>query len=262
MTKNILGKTLGTLGSQWRDALARAIIERKISPNILTIIGFMINLLGGVLLIFGATIPTRFNWIHVLAGGVILIANIFDMLDGAVARMSNRVTRFGAFCDSVTDRYSDMILLGGAIAYFAWRRDLSWVIISVLALVGSVMTSYTRARAESLLPGKFDAGYMERPERIVILAVTCLVSRLYMGMLIIAVFSNLATFHRIWDAWQVDHNLEHPEDARRYYGSPHSPFMIRTFRNLIFWSYPRQTWQHDVLGIVLFILILVAPLRF
>lgn len=261
MTKNIIGKTLGTLGSQWRDALAQAIIARKISPNILTITGFVINLIGGALLIFGVTVHTRFNWIHVLAGGVIIVANIFDMLDGAVARMSNRVTRFGAFCDSVTDRYSDMILLGGAVTYFALRRDLSWVIISVCALLGSVMTSYTRARAESLLPGKFNAGYMERPERIVILAVTCLASRLYMGMLIIAVFSNLATFHRIWDAWQVDHNLEHPDDARKYYGSPNSPFVIRAIRNLVFWTYPRQTWQHDVLGVVLLILTLIAPLR-
>ena len=262
MTKNIIGKTVGTLGSQWRDALARVIIARKISPNILTITGFVINLIGGVLLIFGVTAHTRFNWIHVLAGAVIIVANIFDMLDGAVARMSNRVTRFGAFCDSVTDRYSDMILLGGAVTYFALRQDLLWVIISVFALFGSVMTSYARARAESLLPGKFNAGYMERPERIVILAVTCLVSRLYMGMLIIAVFSNLATFHRIWDAWQVDHNLEHPEDARKYYGSPNSPGVIRAIRSLVFWSYPRQTWQHDVLGAVLLILILIAPLRF
>lgn len=261
MTKNIIGKTLGTFGSQWRDVLAQAIIERKISPNILTITGFLINLLGGVLLVLGITVQARFNWIHAMAGVVIFIANIFDMLDGAVARMSQRVTRFGAFCDSVTDRYSDMILFGGGITYFALRSDFLFVIVSAIALVGSVMTSYTRARAESLLPGKFNAGYMERPERIVILAATCLLSRLYMGMLFIAIFSNISTFHRIWDAWQIDHNLEFPDDARKFYGSPNSPLLVRGVRNIVFWSYPRQTWQHDALGLILLFLTLLAPLR-
>lgn len=261
MTKNIIGKTLGKFGSEWRDALAQAIIEKRISPNILTITGFVINFIGGVLLLLGATIQTRFNWIHVVAGVVIIIANIFDMLDGAVARMSQRVTRFGAFCDSVTDRYSDIILFGGGIIYFALRSDFPFVIVSALALTGSVMTSYTRARAESLLPGKFNAGYMERPERIVILAATCLLSRLYMGMLFIAVFSNIATFHRMWDAWQIDHNLEYPEDARKYYGSPNSARIVRLIRNIVFWTYPRQTWQHDALGFVFLVLTLLAPLR-
>jgi CDP-diacylglycerol--glycerol-3-phosphate 3-phosphatidyltransferase len=203
-----------------------------------------------------------YNWIHALAGAVILVANIFDMLDGSVARMSGKVSKFGAFADSVMDRYSDMAILGGAIIYFALRRDIPFVIISAAGLVGAVMTSYTRARAESLLPGgKFNSGFMERPERIIVLGATCILNRVYMGMLFIAILGNLATFHRIWDTWKFNHNLEHPESAKKGYGSIHSPVYIRFLRNIIFWTYPRQTWQHDALCAVMFILTLLAPPR-
>jgi CDP-diacylglycerol--glycerol-3-phosphate 3-phosphatidyltransferase len=180
------------------------------------------------------------------------------MLDGAVARMSEKVTKFGAFSDSVMDRYSDIALFAGAITYFALRHDMPFVLISALALMGSLMTSYTRARAESLLPGKYNSGYMERAERIVILLVTCLLNRLYMGMIFIAVFANLATLHRIWDAWQTAFNLEHPQEARKGYGSSDAPALLRFFRNLVFWEYPRQTWQHDAIGMLLFILTVLS----
>ncbi|GAK53219.1 CDP-alcohol phosphatidyltransferase [Candidatus Moduliflexus flocculans] len=262
MTVDMAGKAIGKYGSQARDAIARAIVNSGISPNLLTATGVLINLFAGVLLAIGVTsAPGAINWWHVTAGAVIFIANAFDVLDGAVARMAGRVTKFGAFFDSVTDRYSDMMLFAGAITYFALRHDLPFVVISAVALVGSVMTSYTRARAESLFPGRFDAGYMERPERIVAILVSCLLSRLYGGMLCIAVFSNLATFHRIWDARQIGVNLEHPESARIGYGSPNSFWLIRGLRSLVFWTYPRQTWQHDVLSLALFLIVIVSPIR-
>ena len=262
MKKDIIGRTCGKWGGRARDALAQTMIEREISPNVLTVTGVLINAIGGFLLAFGATLePENINWIHLLAGVVILLANVFDTLDGTVARMSGQVTKFGAFFDSVTDRYSDMMLFSGAITYFALRHDALFVCVSALALLGGVMTSYTRARAESILPGKFDAGYMERPERIVVLAVTALFSRLYVGMTVIAVLANLAAFHRIWDVWQVGHNLEHPDDARQGYGSVNSPALIRGIRQVFFWTYSRQTWQHDALGLFLFLLMILAPLR-
>ena len=261
MTKDVIGTTLGKFGSQSRDALARFLIDRGISPNILTIVGVFINLAGGVLVGFGATADAGINWVHVSAGVVIILANIFDTLDGAVARMAEQVTKFGAFLDSVTDRYSDMFLFSGAITYFALKGDLLLVIVSALAAVGGVMTSYTRARAESLLPGKFDAGYMERPERIMVFAVSCLFSRLYFGMICIAVLANLATFHRVWDVWRMNRNIEHPDKARQGYGSINAPLPFRTLRAVFFWTYPRQTWQHDAFGIFLLALLLTSPLR-
>lgn len=262
MTKNIIGKTVGKFGEKWRDTLAHIIIDKEISPNVLTFIGVSVNIFGGVILALGIYAQNgQYNRIHALAGVVILIANIFDMLDGTVARMSGKVTKFGAFADSVMDRYSDMAIFAGAIVYFALRHDIVYVIISSLALVGALMTSYTRARAESLLPGKFNSGYMERPERIVVLGGTCLLSRLYVGVIFIAIFANLATFHRIWDTWKFDHNMEHPESAKKGYGSLNAPMPIRFLRNFIFWTYPRQTWQHDTLGAIMFIIAIVAPLR-
>ncbi len=261
MTKDFLGKTLGKFGARGRDALAHALINSGVSPNVLTITGVVINIIGGILIAMGAKSSPGIHWLHVLGGVVILIANIFDVLDGTVARLSGRVSKFGAFLDSVTDRYSDMILFSGAITYFALLHDIPFVIVSAAALAGSLMTSYTRARAESLLPGKFNAGYMERPERIVAIVVSCLFSRLYVGMLCIAIFANLATFHRIWDVWHINRNLEYPEQARRGYGSLHSPALIQALRSLTLWTYPRQTWQHDALGVVLFLAMLAAPLR-
>ena len=263
MTKDMLGKAFGKFGSQGRDALARGIINSGISPNWLTAAGVLINAIAGALLVVGAlaTPPGKLNWWHVLAGVVIFVGNTFDMLDGAVARMSGRVTKFGAFIDSVTDRYSDMLLFCGAITYFVLREDLVLIVISALALMGSIMTSYTRARAESVLPGKFNSGFMERPERIVAFAVASLFSHLYAGMICIAIFGNIAAFHRIWDVRKISMNLEHPEQARQGYGSMNAPVAIQAARQLIFWTHPRQTWQHDLLCVVIFISLVAAPLR-
>ncbi|PIE29002.1 CDP-alcohol phosphatidyltransferase [candidate division KSB3 bacterium] len=261
MNKDIIGKTLGKLGSRGRDACARFLIEKGFSPNILTLAGVVINVLGAVLLALGVRDVTGINWMHITAGAVILLANIFDTLDGAVARMSGQETRFGAFLDSVTDRYSDMCLFSGALVYFAVKGDVLFVIVSSLAAMGGIMTSYVRARAESLLPGKFNAGYMERPERIIVFAIACLFDRLYFGMLCIAVFANLATFHRGWDVWCMNRNLEDPEHARQGYGSIKAPRHLRALRSVFFWTHSRQTWQHDALGIFLFVLLLISPHR-
>jgi CDP-diacylglycerol---glycerol-3-phosphate 3-phosphatidyltransferase len=259
MTKNVIGQTVGGLGSQWRDALARRIIRYNISPTALTLIGVLINLLGGFLIGIGAFAHGAINWIHIGAGLVILVANIFDMLDGAVARMSKRVTKFGAFADSVLDRYSDMALFAGAITFFALKHDSVFVVVAAIAAIGSLMTSYTRARAEALLPGNYNSGYMERPERIVILAFTCILNRLYVGMIFIAILGNIATFHRIWDAHQTAFNLEHPDRAGKGYGSPTAPAIVRFGQRLLFWNFPRQTWQHDLMGLIIGILTVLAP---
>ena len=203
MKANIIGQTIGTFGEHLREEIARALIRRGISPNFLTYSGVVINLGAGLLIGLGVIAHSSVNWIHVGAGVVMLIANLFDLLDGVVARMSDKVTKFGAFSDSVMDRYSDMALFAGAITYFALQHDTVFVVISSASLVGALMTSYTRARAESLLPGKYDSGYMERAERIVVLIVTCLADRLYIGMIFIAILANLAAFHRIWDTRQT-----------------------------------------------------------
>lgn len=258
MKANIIGQTIGAWGEHWREEIARALIRRGVSPNLLIYSGMVLNVGAGLLIGLGVMTHSSVNWIHVGAGVVMLIANVFDLLDGVVARMSDRVTKFGAFSDSVMDRYSDMALFAGAITYFVLRHDTVFVVISSASLVGALMTSYTRAQAESLLPGKYDSGYMERAEHIVVLIVTCLVDRLYVGVIFIAVLANLAAFHRIWDVRQTAFNLEHPDRAGRGYGSASDPAIVRFLRGVIFWTYPRKSWQHDLLSGLMVLMLIVS----
>src|ERR687889_722890 len=136
----------------------------RINPNLLTVIGVSINAMSGLLFGFG-----HFFW----AGIVLIVANLFDILDGQVARLSGRVTRFGGFLDSSLDRLSDMVVFVGLMLFYA--RDTEFhstlnVFLAGAAMMGSVMVSYTSARAESLIP-KCDVGFLRRPERVVLLII-------------------------------------------------------------------------------------------
>lgn len=147
------------------DAIVRTIARSKvITPNILTLVGLLINVWCAWLYGRG----------HFFAGGLVLIlANVFDMLDGRVARLQGRVTRFGAFFDSVIDRYSDLIVFVGIMVFYA--RDTAahstlYVALTGIVLIGSVMVSYSRARAEGL-DITCKVGFLERPERVVLLII-------------------------------------------------------------------------------------------
>lgn len=150
------------------DAIVRSIARsRIITPNILTLIGLFINIFCAWL--FG-------SGYFVEAGLVLILANVFDMLDGRVARLQGRVTRFGAFFDSVMDRYSDLIVFVGIMVYYA--RDTAahstlYVALTGIVLIGSVMVSYSRARAEGL-DIECKVGFLERPERVVLLIIGAL----------------------------------------------------------------------------------------
>jgi CDP-diacylglycerol--glycerol-3-phosphate 3-phosphatidyltransferase len=123
------------------------------------------------------------------------------MVDGEVARRTKRVTTFGAFFDSVIDRYSDLLLLLGLIHWYAKWDQLFYVALTGLVLIGSVMTSYTRARAESLIP-QCKVGFLERPERIVLLIIGALFNRMAAVLWIMAFLSNWTVSQRIWYTWR------------------------------------------------------------
>src|SRR5579871_5387872 len=129
----------------------------RIHPNVLTFIGLLINVGAAWLLAVG-----QFRW----AGVVIIGAGLFDMVDGRVARATNRVTRFGGFFDSVLDRYSDLALLMGLLVYYGIINRFGYVVLTAIAMTGSVMVSYTRARSENCIPSLCKVGFMERPERV------------------------------------------------------------------------------------------------
>jgi len=181
--------------------IVRALALSRIHPNVLTFLGLVINIAAAAMLAQG-----RF----VVAGLVIIGAGIFDMVDGRVARETNQVTRFGGFFDSVLDRYSDLALLMGLLVYYASVNRNFYVVLTAVVMTASVMVSYTRARAECIIPS-CKAGFMERPERIVLLIIGCLFDRMAAVLWVIAILGNLTVIHRILHTWK---ETKHLEDAQ------------------------------------------------
>src|ERR1700749_3348201 len=124
------------------------------------------------------------------AGLVIIGAGIFDMVDGRVARQTDQVTIFGAFFDSVIDRYSDVVLFFGLLVFYARGNRFFYVVLAAFVMVTSLMVSYTRARAEALI-GQCKVGFMERPERIVLVIIGALFNRMAPVLWILAVISTI-----------------------------------------------------------------------
>jgi CDP-diacylglycerol--glycerol-3-phosphate 3-phosphatidyltransferase len=129
------------------------------------------------------------------------LRGLFDMLDGEVARVSRSETEFGAFYDSVIDRYSDVIILQGLMVYYARKQMLEYVVLVGVVFMGAVLTSYARARAESLIH-KCKVGFMERPERLVLLIIGGLSNRMEAVLWILAVLGNWTVINRIYYTWK------------------------------------------------------------
>lgn len=178
--------------------IVRGLALSRISPNALTFIGLLINIYAAVLLAQG-----RFF----AAGLVITGAAIFDMVDGRVARETNRVTRFGGFFDSVLDRYSDLALLMGLLVYYANIGRNFYVVLTAVVMTASVMISYTRARSENTIP-QCKVGFLERPERIVLLIIGALFDRMAPVLWVIAVLGNITVIHRMIYTYEQTTALE------------------------------------------------------
>jgi CDP-diacylglycerol--glycerol-3-phosphate 3-phosphatidyltransferase len=178
------------------------VARTRLSPNWLTVIGFLLNL--GVALVFASG--------HLrLAGVLALLAGAFDMLDGAVARATRRVTRFGGFLDSTLDRYSEALLFGGLLVHIL-RADLGEVavLLCYATIVGSLMVSYARARAEAAgIP--LTAGLFARPERIVALALFLLLDRPVWVLWLLAIATNLTVLQRTYLMWRRSRALDQPK---------------------------------------------------
>ena len=123
-----------------------------------------------------------------------------------MARSANKVTRFGGFLDSVMDRYSDMILLTGLLVHYARIDRFSYIVLVAVVMTGSVLVSYSRARAESLIPS-CKVGFLERPERIVLLIIGALFDRMAPVLWVMAVVSNVTVIHRIVHTWTESRRL-------------------------------------------------------
>ncbi|HEX4167981.1 MAG TPA: CDP-alcohol phosphatidyltransferase family protein [Bryobacteraceae bacterium] len=178
--------------------IVRGLALSKINPNVLTFLGLVINMVAAAFLAVGSFRK---------AGLVIIFAGLFDMVDGRVARATNQVTRFGGFFDSVLDRYSDLALLVGLLVYYGTINRPSYVVLTAIVMTASVMISYTRTRAENIIP-TCKVGFLERPERIVLLIIGALFDRMAPVLWVIAVLGNLTVIHRMIFTYQESKRLE------------------------------------------------------
>lgn len=187
------GKGSGWLLQKIVDGLALT----RISPNMLTFIGLLINIVAAIF--FGFARGDHAVRYFVYAGLVIIGAGIFDMVDGRVARQTQQVSVFGAFFDSVIDRYSDVALFFGLLVYYARGHRFFYVVLVAFCMTASLMVSYTRARAEALI-GNCKVGFMERPERIVLVILGALCNRwgvMAPALWVLATLSTITVIHRI-----------------------------------------------------------------
>ena len=180
------------------NAIVSALALSRVHPNVLTFIGLVINIWAAFLFAAG-----KFRW----AGVVVIGAGLFDMVDGRVARETNRVTRFGGFFDSVLDRYSDLGLLVGLLVYYASINRFFYVVLTAIVMTGTVLVSYTRARAENTI-SKCKIGFLERPERIVLIILGALFNRMPQVLWVTAVLSNITVIQRIVYTWQETKRLK------------------------------------------------------
>ncbi|HVW96286.1 MAG TPA: CDP-alcohol phosphatidyltransferase family protein [Mucilaginibacter sp.] len=209
------------------DPVVKVFIKLGLTPNAVTSIGFVLNVGVAVIFIIGAEEGNRGDLTYVgWAGGLILFAGLFDMLDGQVARLGNMKSTFGALYDSVLDRYSELIMFLGICYYLVAHHYFLSSIFAFVALIGSMMVSYVRARAEGL-GVECKGGLMQRPERVVTIglcAMLCGLASSYIGgdyklyipgikfhvfetmsiftipIAILAVLTNITAFKRLMDA--------------------------------------------------------------
>jgi CDP-diacylglycerol---glycerol-3-phosphate 3-phosphatidyltransferase len=189
------------------QAIVDGLALTRISPNVLTFLGLVIN--TGAAILFGFGNQHNYVRMFLFAALVIIGAGIFDMVDGRVARQTHQVTVFGAFFDSVIDRYSDVVLFFGLLVFYARANRLFYVFLAAFVMVTSLMVSYTRARAEALI-GKCKVGFMERPERVVLIILGALFERwgaMAPVLWVLAVLSTITVVHRIVYTYQETRHL-------------------------------------------------------
>jgi CDP-diacylglycerol--glycerol-3-phosphate 3-phosphatidyltransferase len=187
------------------DAIVRWLALARIEPNLLTFLGLVVNIVAAVL--FGYANGDNQARMFRYAGLVIIGSGFFDLVDGRVARASNQVSRFGAFFDSVVDRYSDASQFLGLLVFYGRGDRFVYVILAAVAMISSIMVSYSRARAESLI-GSCRVGFMERPERLVLVIIGALFNVMAPVLWLIAILSTITVIHRIQYTWSRTRSLE------------------------------------------------------
>ena len=221
----------------------RAIISLSVAlgihPNVLTLIGVLINVAAA-----WALAVDQF----ILAGVIMIVANIFDFIDGKVAHITGKQSEFGAFWDSTLDRFSDLALFTGLIWLYSTLDRQGYVLVATLTLIFSIMTSYARARAESLID-RCKVGFMERPERIVLFMIGAFTDRMAGVLWVILVLSVITVANRIHYTYLALNHRPMPS-TRGAFG---------WFRRAFFWRDERATLAYDLWVIAILAFVWLVP---
>ena len=179
--------------SKWfEDPIVGLLVFLKLPPSLITVLGLAVASVGAYFCYTG-------NFL--LAGIIVFISAIFDMFDGGVARKIGNVTTRGALLDSVTDRLSESVILIGIGAYFLHQQNNTLVILTMIALVGSLMISYIRARSEGLQVSAM-GGLLTRPERVIIVVLSLIIGFPNYGIWILAVGTPISALQRMFLSWR------------------------------------------------------------
>ena len=220
-------------------AIINASVALGIHPNLLTLIGVLINIVAAWALAVD---------LFVAAGVIMIVANIFDFIDGKVAHLTGKQSAFGAFWDSTLDRFSDLALLTGLIFLYSKLGRTDYVMVAALALIFSIMTSYARARAESLVE-KCKVGFMERPERIVLFMIGAITNRMAAVLWVILVLSILTVINRIYYTYLALNSRPLPSRAG----------IAGLFNRAFFWTDERATLPYDIWVIAILAFVWLTP---
>jgi len=198
MLKALIGDGL----DPFLQGTSKIALRLGLRPNTLTFIGLGVNLLAAWAMAVG-------EWLQ--GCSLIVLAGFFDILDGAVARNCRQTSEFGSFLDSVLDRYSDLSLLVGLLIYYSRQGMILYQILLGAAIMGTALTPYTRARAETLIP-KCNVGIMERPERILLVFLGAAIESIMpIVVWILAIFTNVTVIQRVHYTWRQMEEKGKPE---------------------------------------------------
>jgi len=252
----MISQTISRSVGRLRDAIAAGLVRLRVSPNALTVFGCLVTMAAGVLIVIG----------RLPAGGLVLIAaGACDVLDGAVARVAGRTTRFGAFLDSSLDRISDVAIFGSLALHFARLGNLTYALLSISALGAAEVISYTRARAECVIDS-CKVGFWERGERMVLIIVALVAGRESLALWILATLPWLTVLHRIGHARRamIDESAVGVEGAGRA-DTPVHPYgrvgIGARLSRLVFFCPPRGSIAYDLVAGAILAAVLFIPLR-
>ena len=227
-------------------ALIAVSVSLRVHPNVLTVMGVLVNMFAA-----WALALDHFT----LAGVIMIVANIFDFIDGKVAEATNLSSRFGGFWDSVMDRFSDLSLFIGVIYLYAQAGRTDYVMVAAFAMMFSVMTSYTRARAESIIE-RCKVGFMERPERIVLVMIGAFTNRMAAILWVILVLSVVTVQEQIYFTWRA---LKAQEASAAWLGQSLLTLPLRAVWHALYWTFNRATWQYDLMVIAILAFVWLVP---